>query len=164
MDVGGGRGATLAGILAACPGIRGILFDQAHVVAGAEDLLHAVGVSDRCAVVAGDFFRSVPAGGDVYLLKGVIHNWNDDSARAILANCRRAIAAHGKLLLVTAVLAAGNLCQRGKCLMDLPMLVIHGGAERTADELAALLASAGFRLARIIPTQTMVSVIQAEPV
>jgi hypothetical protein len=163
VDVGGGHGALLAGILAANPPARGVLFDQPHVVAGAEHALREAGVADRCAVVGGSFFEVVPDGGDAYVLKAIVHDWDDAQATAILRTCRRAMGPDATLLLVELVIEPGNTPDPAKY-MDLIMLVMLGGQERTADEFAALLDAAGFRLSGITPTASGLSVIEAKPV
>jgi len=163
VDVGGGHGELLAAVLAAHPEMRGVLFDQPHVVAGARGRLESAGVADRCQVVGGDLFAAVPSGGDAYVLKGVVHGWDDAQAAAMLQNCRRAMAAGGKLLLVDFVVPPGNAPFPGK-LLDVWMLVAsEGGRERTAAEFGALLQAAGFQQTRIIPTAAQLSVIEAIP-
>ena len=145
VDVGGGRGALLAALLVEHPEMTGVLFDQPHVVAGADEVLDAAGVADRCRVVAGSFFEEVPAGGDAYVLKAIIHDWEDEESVAILRNCRRVVPDEGRLLLIERIVGAPNEDSFTK-FADLNMLVSPGGKERTLDEYAALLAAAGFRL------------------
>ena len=166
VDVGGGHGTLTAAILNCCPWTTAVLFDQAAVIEGAPQRLRVEGVTDRCTCVAGDFFESVPTGGDVYVLKDIVHDWEDDRATAILRNCRRAIAhASGlatKLLVVEKVIPPGNAPFPGK-LTDITMLLITGGRERTAKEYEALLNEAGFAVTRIVPTSSPASVIEAVP-
>jgi SAM-dependent methyltransferase len=163
VDVGGGHGALLAGILRAYPGLRGMLFDQPPVVAGAGQVLAAAGVADRCTVVGGDFFEGVPAGGDAYLMKNIIHDWDDARATTILQHCRRAISPGGKLLLVELLLPPPNT-ESFAPWADLEMLVMTpGGRERTESEYAALFTAAGFRLSRVVPTESPFSVIEGVP-
>jgi hypothetical protein len=162
VDVGGGTGAFLAVILTANPGARGILFDRPGVVAGASDVLTRAGVADRCAVVAGDFFETVPSGGSAYILSWIIHDWDDDRAVTILGNCRRAMAGDARLLIIEQVVPLGNEPSLSK-LYDLQMLALAGGRERREDEYRTLLAAANLELARIIPTSTPRSVIEALP-
>lgn len=162
VDVGGGRGAFLAGLLAAYPAMRGVLFDQPHVVAGAEGVLRAAGVSDRCRVAGGSFFDAVPEGGDAYMLKAVLHDWEDEEAAAILRCCRRAVPAEGAILVVEQELGPANEDQESK-FSDLNMLVGPGGRERTTDEYTALFAAAGFRLERVVPSGIGLNVIEGTP-
>lgn len=155
VDIGGGYGELLTTILAAYPSLRGILFDLPHAVGSAAERLSEAGVGERCEVVAGNFFDSVPRGGDVYLLKSVLHNWNDERSAVILANCRRAMSKGTKLLLVERIMPArmrGSATERAVARMDLHMLVGLGGRERTKTEFVTLLASSGFKFARFIRT------------
>ena len=160
--MGGGHGALLAAILGAHPGLRGVLFDLPHVAEGAKDRLAAAGVLDRCQVVGGDMFAAVPAGGDAYILSRVIHDWDDERSVAVLAICRRAMAPEGKLLLVEEVIPPGDAPAYGK-LSDLNMLVGPGGRERTEAEYRALYAAAGFRLTRVLPTPSRMSIVEGIP-
>jgi hypothetical protein len=162
VDVGGGRGMLLAAVLSRWPSVAGVLFDQPDVVAGAHELLSATGVSQRCRVVGGSFFDSVPGGGDAYVLKSVIHDWPDAESVEILRTCRRAMPAHGRLLLVEQLLDESPDPVR-TAFSDLTMLVVAGGQERTTDEYRSLLAAAGFDLARTVATESAVFVIEATP-
>lgn len=163
VDVAGGRGHVLAGILKAHAGPRGILFDLPHVVEGTKRFLEQAGVASRCEVVAGDFFQSVPDGCDAYLVKNVIHDWDDARCETLLKNCRRAIAKTGKLLVLEMVIPPGNAPFFGK-LIDLEMLVMaSGGRERTEAEYRALFERTGFKLSRIVPTMSPVSVVEGIP-
>jgi hypothetical protein len=147
VDVGGGEGALLRDILSATPGTRGVLFDLPQVVSGAAALLTGdVGV--RCQVIGGDFFKSVPEGGDAYLLKGVIHDWPDQDAIRILRNTHRAMGPKGTLLLIENVVDV----HRPVGMIELLMLVI-GGRERTETNFRSLLAAAGFAITRIVPAE-----------
>lgn len=159
VDVGGGDGGLLASILKANLRLKGVLFDLPHVTDGARRRIEAEGLMERCKVVAGDFFASVPSGGDAYLLKWIIHDWDEEHAVAILKHCHRAMAEHGKLLLAEAVIPRGNEPSFHK-FMDLNMLVMTGGRERTEAEYRVLLEAAGFRLTQIIPTPSEMSVIE----
>jgi hypothetical protein len=150
VDVGGGSGTLLLSILQANPQLRGILFDLPHVTKSAQQRLEAASLPGRSEVVACDIFASVPGGGDVYLLKHIIHDWDDERALKILQHCHRAMADNGTLLLVEAVLPPGNAPAFGK-LMDLNMLVMAGGGERTAAEYRTLFAASGFQLTNVIP-------------
>jgi len=168
VDVGGSAGALLAAILQAHPGVRGVLFDLPHVVAGAAAVLTEAGVADRCAVVGGTFFESVPAGGDAYLLKYVIHDWDDARAVAILRRCREVTAPESVLLLIEQVLPerleAGAAAQR-VARLDLQMLVLTpGGRERTEGEFRALLREAAFELRAVLPTASPFHILEAVPV
>lgn len=159
VDVGGGYGSHLTTILKAYPTIKGVLFDQASVIEGAKQFIEANGLNERCSLVAGNFFESVPTGGDTYLLKTVIHDWDEENAVKILKNCRRAIAEDGKLLLVEAVIPPGNTSYFGK-LVDLEMLTTAGGRERTEVEYRALFDAAGFKLTKIFPTSSPWNIIE----
>lgn len=163
VDVGGGHGLLLSTILKAYPRSQGVLFDTSSVIEGAQERVKAAGLSDRIKMVAGDFFGAVPGGGDGYLLKHVIHDWDEEQAGTILSNCRRAMGSYGRLLLVEMVIPPGNGRFLGK-LLDLEMLVMAGGRERTEAEYHELLSSAGFRLTRVVPTSSSSSVIEGEPV
>ncbi len=163
LDVGGGEGALLAAILAANPSLRGILFDQPHVVGTAGALLERAGVANRCEVVGGSFFEAVPAGADAYLLKSVIHDWDDEAAIEILRACRAAMDHSGKLLVVERVIRPGNDPDPAK-FSDLNMLVIPGGQERTADNFEVLYAEAGFKLTKIIRTGSVYNIVEGAPV
>lgn len=162
VDVGGGHGALLAAILTKHPSMRGVVFDQPHVVTGAEQVLRKAGIANRCQVVGGDFFEAVPDGGDAYVLKSILHDWEDEQARIILRNCRRVIGPNGKLLVIEQEISPPNEGTRGK-FSDLNMLVRTGGQERTREEWVALFATGGFRLMGVIPTETL-SVIEGIPV
>jgi hypothetical protein len=163
VDVSGATGHVLAEILSRHTGPRGILFDRPHVVADAPALLRARGVEGRVTIEAGDFFQGVPAGADAYLLSHIIHDWTDDQCAAILGHVRKAMAPHGRLLIVETVLPAGDTPHLGKN-YDLVMLVFPGGLERTEAEYAALLGRSGFRLNRVVPTASAMSVVEAIPV
>ena len=161
VDVAGGHGKVLTSILQRYPAMRGILFDVPHVIAGAVPLIDAAGVRDRCATVSGDFFKEVPEG-SAYIMKHIIHDWDDDRARMILRNIRAKLQGKptGKVLLLEAVLQAGNASDPGK-LIDIEMLMMPGGRERSALEFRALFTSAGFALTRVVPTRSPLSVIEA---
>jgi O-methyltransferase domain/Dimerisation domain len=162
VDVGGGHGALISAILRANPQMHGILCDEPQVVSGAHSLLEAGGVIDRCEIVPCDFFSSVPGGGDAYVLKLIIHDWDDERAVAILKNCRGAMPEHGRLLLVENVIPPGNDPHRGK-MTDIEMMVTLGGRERSEPEYRALFTEAGFTLTKIVPTQSALSIIEATP-
>jgi SAM-dependent methyltransferase len=159
-DVGGGHGVLLAAILKAHPSVSGILFDQPHVVAGALSHLEAAGVAARCKIVGGSFFDRMPDGADAHILKHVIHDWDDDRGLAILRNCHSALKEQGTLLLIERVMPVRVEEDPEAILTDLHMLALTGGRERSEREYGALLAAAGFRLARVIPTQSGFSIIE----
>lgn len=163
VDVGGGHGALLGSVLKNAPRANGVLFDQPSVIACAGEPLEAAGVKSRCTLIAGSFFESVPADGDAYLLKAIIHDWTDDQSLTILRNIRSAIAPTGKLLLLELVLPEGAPSHPGM-LLDLEMLVQTGGRERTAAEYAELLAQTGFRQTRVVQTAGPMSIVEARPV
>ena len=159
-DVGGGKGANLASTLKRYPAMRGILFDLPDVVARSHQGLSDV--ADRCEIVGGSFLEGVPASADAYLLRHIVHNWSDDQALAILKNVRTAMHPSARMLVVERVIPPGNEPHFGK-LMDLTMLVVHGGRERTEDEFRGLFEAADLRLTRIVPTASDVSVIEGRP-
>jgi O-methyltransferase domain/Dimerisation domain len=160
IDIGGGEGGLLAAILKEHPGMKGVLFDLPRVIAKAERRIAAERLADRCEIVSGDFFKAVPPGGDAYILKAVIHDWDDDRAKAILMNCHRAMAQKSRLLLIEAMIPPGNGHFFYKS-MDLNMMVMTGGRERTEAGYRELLTTAGFRLTRIVPAGFELSVIEA---
>lgn len=160
VDVGGGSGAFLAAILAKHPALRGVLFDQPHVVAGAAPVLAAAGVAERCAVVGGSFFDEVPAGGDAYVLKAILHDWEDEPCVQILRTCRRAMAEGTALLVIERELGQPNQAPDAK-FSDLNMLVGPMGRERTPAEYTALLAAAGFRCVGFTPSPVGTGVLEA---
>jgi SAM-dependent methyltransferase len=159
-DIGGAHGVLLAAVLRANPAARGILFDLPHVIATARDAVAAAGIADRCQLVSGDFFDSVPDGADLHLLKQIVHDWDDARATQLLRTCHRALAPAGKLLLVEMVIPPDNRPSPAQA-MDLNMLVMQGGRERTEAEYRHLLEAADFRLERVIPTHSPFSVIEA---
>lgn len=160
VDVGGGDGSLISGILEANPAVEGVVFDLSHAIMHAQQRLEAAGLTNRCQAVAGDFFESVPAGGDAYVLKWIIHDWEDDRAVTILRNCRRVMSEQAKLLLIEAVIPPDNAPSFHK-FMDLNMLVMTGGRERTEAEYRTLLAAADLNLTGIIATQSEMSVLEA---
>lgn len=163
VDVGGGNGRLLAAILAKHGRAHGTLFDLPHAVEAARAHLAREGLAARSRCISGDFFERVPAEGDLYLLKCVVHDWEDEKAIAILKSCRRAMGRDARLLLAEAVIVPGNDPCLGK-LMDVNMLVIHGGLERTQAELAALLEKSGFELSGVVFTGSVVDLVEARPV
>jgi O-methyltransferase/methyltransferase family protein len=163
VDVGGGHGGLLAAILNSAPRATGVLFDRPSVVADAHSVLGPAGVAGRCRVEGGSFFEAVPARGDAYVLKAIIHDWDDAASVAILRTVRTAIADNGTLLLFEMVLPEGAPAHLG-FLVDLEMLVSAGGRERTASQYSELLSRAGFRMTRVIPTASPLSIVEAVPV
>ncbi len=161
VDVGGGHGSLIASILKTNPQMKGVLFDAPPVIEGARHRIRDEGIAERCEAVAGDFFESVPSGGDAYIVKWIIHDWDDERSVTILNNCHRAMAKNGRLLVVEAVVPHGSKPHFSKY-MDLNMLVMTGGRERTEEEYRALLETSGFRLTRIIPTESPMSIIEGE--
>lgn len=163
VDVGGGHGRLLAAILAATPTSRGVLYDLPDVVAESPKLFAQFGLSERVDVQGGSFFEAVPAGGDAYLMKNIIHDWADEQALAILRTIRAAIKPGATLLLLEFVIPEHDGEFIGKW-VDLEMLVVAGGRERTAEQYRSLLARAGFRLTGVVPTAAPISVVEAVPV
>ena len=162
VDIGGGHGGLITSILKKNSHVRGVLFDAPQVIEGARPKLEAAGLADRCETVSGDFFKSVPTGGDAYVMKWIIHDWDDQKAITILRNCRNEMKPNGKLILVDCVVPETNEPHFSK-FIDLNMLVMTGGKERTKEEFEQLLADAGFKLLRVIPTDVPTSIVEAEP-
>lgn len=163
VDVGGGRGGLLAAILQAAPDSRGICFDERAPGNGADEVLAAAGVADRATISTGGFFGPVPAGGDAYLLKHVVHDWPHEQAVQILRNVRAAAKPDSTLLIMEFVLPEDVSPHMGK-LIDLWLLLLLGGGERTAGQYGELLAEAGWQLEQVVPTQSPIAIIQARPV
>lgn len=160
VDIAGGHGYLLAGILKASPNLQGILFDLPSVIENSGELLGEEGVAGRTERISGDFFESVPGGADAYFMKHIIHDWDDEKSIKILQNIRRAMNEKGKVLIVEMVVPEGNEPSPSK-MMDVQMLVATGGKERTENEFRELLELSGFRLTRIIPTHSPFSIIEA---
>jgi hypothetical protein len=160
-DIGGGNGSQIAEILKKHDRMRGILFDLPHVIERAKERIRTSGLLDRCKLASGSFFDAVPEGADAYLLRHIIHDWDEEKCLTILRNCHRAMPPAGKLLVVESVIPPGNRPFHGKFL-DLVMLIIPGGKERTEGEYRALLERAGFELTRIVPTGTEVSIVEGK--
>jgi copper chaperone CopZ len=162
VDIGGGRGHLLATLLQRNPHLKGTLYEVPHVLAGAK-----VGVlkahANRCNFASGDMFSSVPTGADAYIMKHIIHDWPDDACIRILKACRQGVNPHGKLLIVDCVIQTGNDFSPGKFL-DLQMLIFPSGRERTESQFVELLAAAGWKLSRIVPTTAQDSIIEGVPV
>jgi hypothetical protein len=161
VDVAGGHGEVLMSILRACPSVKGIVADLGHVVDGAKPRIAKAGLADRLQAVACDFFQSVPAGGDAYIMKHIIHDWDDERASTILKNIATAMGAKkGRVILLESVIAAGNTPDFGK-FIDIEMLLFPGGRERTADEFQSLFERSGFRMTKVVPTKSPLSVVEA---
>jgi SAM-dependent methyltransferase len=166
VDVGGGNGALLKGILETHPGLRGVVFDRPPVIEGARAAIATAGLQKRCRAVGGDFFESVPAGADAYILKHVVHDWDDEQAAAILRNCREAMAPDGKLLIAEGLYPERidqSVTARGAAANDVNMLVVTGGRQRSESEFKSLYEAAGFTLTRILPTPAGLSLIEGVP-
>ncbi|HEV2577799.1 MAG TPA: methyltransferase [Acidobacteriaceae bacterium] len=164
MDVGGGSGILLSCILRAHPNLRGVLADQEHVLERARERDFLGGdLAPRASMQPCNFFEGIPSGCRAYVMKNIIHDWDDEQSRAILANCRQAVPSNGALLLVELLVGAANIPSLGKFL-DIAMLSLTGGRERTEPEYATLLSSAGFRLNRVVPVNSQFCVIEAVPV
>ena len=163
VDVGGGHGGLITSILQKNADVAGVLFDAPEVIEGARAKLEAAGVADRCEAVAGNFFEAVPEGGDAYVMKWIIHDWEDEKAIAILKNCRQHTQSGDRLIIVDCVVPENDEPDFSKT-FDLNMLVMTGGKERTAAEFQELLAAAGFKLLRVIPTDLPPSIVEAQPI
>jgi hypothetical protein len=162
VDVGGGHGQLAREVLRANPGMSGIVYDRANVIAETRGEIERAGLADRCQAVAGDFFESVPAGADCYALRLVIHDWDDDEAATILRRCREGITDGGRLLIFEIVMPDSDVPHPAKG-MDWVMLSCVTGQERTEAEYAELLERSGFRLKRVVPSPTPMSVVEAVP-
>ena len=161
MDIAGGHGILLAGILKANPQMHGILFDLPSVIEGANEWLEKEDVGSRVELASGDFFENVPAGADVYMMKHIIHDWDDERSIKILQNVRSAMNDTGKVLIIEMVIPEGNESSPSK-ILDLQMLIGTGGKERTEDEYGKLLEASGFRLTKIVPTKSPLSLIEGQ--
>jgi hypothetical protein len=162
VDVGGGIGTLLAAILHAHPRTNGVLAEMPHVVPAAQARLEATGLKDRVRIEPTDFFKSMPSRGDVYILSHIIHDWTEEQCLTILGNCRNAMGPNGRLLVVETVMPADNAPHPVK-LLDIAMLVMPGGEERTEEQYRNLLGKAGFRLTRVVPTASAAHIVEAFP-
>ena len=162
-DIGGGNGSLIAAVLKRYPAMHGILFDLGHVAARARENVKASGIADRCQVIEGSFFETIPAGADAWLFRHIIHDWTDEQSAAILSRCRKVMPPEGRVLIVECVVPAGNAPSISKD-MDMTMMTFPGGIERTETEFRALLEESGFQLTSVTPTTTMISIIEGKPV
>jgi hypothetical protein len=160
VDVGGASGNMLGHVLSRHSHLKGVLYDLPHVVTDAPPLLASHGVADRVTIESGSFFERVPTGHDAYLLSHIIHDWDDQENATILGNVREAMKPDGKLLIVEMVLPEGDAPHMGK-MLDMMMMLVPGGEERTPTEYAALLEPNGFKVTRVVPTSSPVSVVEA---
>ena len=160
VDIGGGNGSLLSTILKANPKLKGVLFDLSSVSTHAKQDRHltAKGIAERCTLESGNFFDAVPKGSDAYIMKRVLHDWDDKSCSKILANCRDAMNENGRVLVADSVISPGNGPDRGK-LIDMQMLIM-GGRERTKEEFAALFRDAGLRLTQVVSTKCPLSIVE----
>jgi len=159
-DIGGGNGSLITGILQNHSEMKGILFDLPHTIERAKDRIEEAGLVSRCDLVGGNFFEEVPHGADAYLMRHIIHDWDDEKSLLILRNCHRAMPTDSKLLVVESVIPPGNEPFKGKFL-DLVMMLLPGGKERSEVEYQILFDKAGFEITRIVSTTTEISVIEA---
>lgn len=162
VDVGGGHGGLITGVLKKNAQLKGVVFDAPEVISGTRSKIEAAGLADRCETIGGNFFESVPSGGDAYILKWIIHDWDDEKSIRILRNVREQMSPTSKLILVDSVVPESPEPHFSK-FIDLNMLVMTGGKERTESEFRQLLGSAGFKLLRVIPTELPTSIIEAQP-
>ena len=159
VDVGGGHGYQLEAFLLANVSTRGVIFDQPHVIEAARPRIQGTAVADRCEMVAGDFFLSVPEGADFYVMRSVIHNWDDDQAITLLKNCRAAMAEGGRVVMVEVLVSPESTPRFGE-ILDLQMQLFTTGRERTADELRQMYEAAGLRMTRIVPTTSFMQIVE----
>ena len=161
VDVGGGQGMLLTAILQTYPQMHGVLFDLPTVVEGARQGIVSAGLTHRCTLAAGDFFTAVPSGGNAYIIKQVVHNWDDERALVLLKNCRQAMALEGRLLLIERIITSTH--SPAAALLDITILINTGAGGRTEDEYRALLSAAGFTLMKLIPIPSGLSIMEAAP-
>ena len=162
VDIGGGNGTVLKAVLEKYPAMKGMLYDLGHVLDRARPAIQNSPLSSRCQLIAGSFFESIPAGGDAYLMRHIIHDWTDEQCHTILSHCRKVMKQGSKLLVVEMVILPGNNRHFGK-LLDLNMMIVPGGKERTEEEYRSLFAKAGFRLTRVVPTRMELCVVEGVP-
>jgi O-methyltransferase domain/Dimerisation domain len=162
VDVGGGQGALMAALLRTDAHLHAVIFDRSPPTDDTRQLFERLDVLGRAEFVPGDFFTAVPGGGDLYVLKSIVHNWKDDEATTILRNCRLAMPPRGRLLVGERIIPPGNAPAEAK-LFDINMMITVGGQERTEAQYAALFAAAGLETVRVIPTRSPISLIEAVP-
>lgn len=160
-DVGGGHGGLLSMLLLAHPHLRGVLIDLPHVAAGARSTLAKSGLIDRCRIHGADFFEAIPPGSDIYLLKSVLHDWDNARCQQILSHCRQAMTPSSRLLIIERIIGDGGEQDRGTVMLDLHMLVMFGGRERSSGEYSKLAAAADLEVKRVIPTDSGFQIIEA---
>ncbi len=161
-DIGGGNGSLIAAVLKRYPAMHGLLFDLGHVVGRARENVNASGIADRCRVIEGSFFETLPTGADAYLFRHIIHDWTDEQSVGILSRCRKAMPANGRLLIVECAVPTGNAPSISKD-FDMTMMTFPGGVERTEAEFRTLFEKSGFKLTSVTPTTTMISIIEGTP-
>lgn len=159
-DIAGGHGILLSGILKANPNARGILFDIPSVIAGSGEFFEKTGAANRVEKISGDFFENVPAGADAYIMKHIIHDWDDEESVRILKNVHTAMNPNGKVLIVEMVVPEGNEPSPSK-ILDVQMLMFTGGKERTTRQYAELLDKSGFRMTQVVPTHSPMQIVEA---
>ena len=162
-DIGGGNGTLITAVLQRYPRLKGILFELDHVAERTQENSKRGGVQDRCSILKGNFFDSVPSGADAYFLRHIIHDWTDEQSVQILKNCRKVMPSNGRLLIVEAIVPGGNEPSLAK-LFDMIMLVYPGGLERTEEEYRRLFEQAGFQLTSVTPTASVISVVEGKPI
>ncbi|HVV69215.1 MAG TPA: methyltransferase [Patescibacteria group bacterium] len=163
VDIGGGKGHFIGSILKKYPSAKGISFDLAHVTIPANEYINSLELNNRCEIISGSFFDFIPAGGDLYLLKVILHDWDDDNAKAILKNCRKAVTKRSKILIIEKLIDNGNNLQ-SIFLGDINMLVTHGGKERSLSDFELLLKESNFHINSVLRTSTAFSIIEAIPI
>jgi len=163
IDVGGGYGSLLSAILQKNTHLQGILYDTKKVTTEARKGIEDAGLASRCEIIAGDFFSSVPSGADTFLLRRIIHDWDDEKSIKILKNCRQAMDNGGKLLLAETIIEHGNALSPGK-FYDIDMMVMVGGLERTLDEYSVLFEAAGFTLTNVVSTKSNMSIMEGQAI
>ena len=161
-DIGGGNGSLLGAVLLRYPHLSGILFDLDHVAGRARVTMQTLGLQERCSVVEGNFFESIPEGADTYLMRHIIHDWTDEQSVQILRNCRKVIPQNGRILLVEFVVPTSNEVGMGKD-TDMVMLAVPGGMERTEEEYRELFEQSGFKMSKTTPTSSAVCVFEGRP-